>query len=179
MIMRWLKRLFGTTSEDSKVGSLAQEDDRLPRFEAFLAARLQQLRPDVLKVFQELFAARTGEDTKSVNIEVFDDAAPFSFRMFEVDPDNIWCSSPEYIQAANRVFDAMVPIMSELEMDPFWIWEEDPKWGRQVALEQPLDALDVPGILMPWFRGLVSEARGASCLVVTASVHDLTMPQEL
>jgi len=48
-----------------------------------------------------------------------------------------------------------------------------------MALEQPLDKLNIQKIVLPWFKKILSETRGDFSYPITASVHDVTMPVEI
>lgn len=175
----WLKSIFGSGQQKQPVTKSEPDDNLLERFEAFLAERMQEFRPSVHDAFITLFKANLTDDIKGLHIEIFMDDPAFSFRLFSQSKDDVWTGEPAPVQAMNETIDRLWPIVTEDELDQYTIWEDDPKWGRQVALEQPLDKLSIPQIVIPWFKKIVSETRGDFSRPVTASVHDITMPEEL
>lgn len=175
----WLKSIFGSGQQNHSEVKSEPDNDFLERFEAFLAERMQEFRPSVHDAFAALFKANLTDDIKGLHIEIFLDDPAFSFRLFSQGKDDVWADEPAPVQELNNTIDWLWPIVTEDELDQYTIWEDDPKWGRQVALEQPLDKLSIPQVVIPWFKKIVSETRGDFSRPVTASVHDITMPEEL
>lgn len=142
-------------------------------FEKFLADRMREFREPVRAQFATFFRATAPQHVCKLHIEVHTDTDGFDFHLFEFDEHNA-----EVISANIRLFNSNIkavwPIIQPEEMNRFWIWEIDPTWGRQVALEQPIDNIDLPQIVMPWFRGILLETRGDCRCEVTLALHDVT-----
>jgi hypothetical protein len=175
----WFKSLFARRKTENSQANTAQDNELLEQFEVLLAARMEEFYPEVRDAFASLLSSGIPDSIKGLHIEVFLDDPAFSFRLFSVGKTDVWADEPEAVQEFNETMDRIWPIVSEDELDQYTIWEDDPKWGRQVALEQPLDKLNVPGIVLPWFKKIVSETRGNFSHPITASVHDITLPEEL
>ena len=157
-MLNWLKSILGwNTDNKAPPTTLNEENDLLEAFEVFLATRLQKFRPSVCDAFANLFDQELPEGTNGIHIEVFLDDPGFSFRVFGKGNDNTWADEPEAIQQFNSTIDALWPIVTEDELDDFTVWENDPKWGRQVALEQPTDKLNLPELVLPWFKDMICE----------------------
>lgn len=158
---------------------MTPDRDLLEQFELLLAERMEKYYPEVRAAFGTLLAADFPDTIRGLHIEVFLDDPAFSFRLFSKGQKHVWADEPKPIKDLNKTVDRFWPIVTEDELDQYTIWEDDPKWGRQVALEQPLGKLNVPGIVLPWFKKIVSETRGDFSHPITASVHDITLPEEL
>lgn len=91
------------------------------------------------------------------------------------------CQTPEYPALAhfNSQIDALLPFVTEAEIATYTIWEHDPEFGRQVALTQPLDRLDIQGIAIPWLKGIVSETREHFRHKIMTGIHDPTIGEPL
>ncbi|WP_122073976.1 hypothetical protein [Pseudophaeobacter sp. EL27] len=178
-MIKWGKFLFRKLGTANSSTDTVQDSDLLEQFEVFLADRMTKFYPDVRDAFAALLDADFSESIKGLHIEVFLDDPAFSFQLFSQGKNDVWADQPEPVRELNETIDRLWPIMTDDELDQYTIWEDDPKWGRQVALEQPLDKLNVPRIVFPWFKKIVSETRGDFSHPITASVHDITSPEEL
>lgn len=178
-MIEWIKSLFGKRRTENSSTGMAQDGDLLEQFEVFLANRMEEFYPDVRDAFAELMDTDFPDSIKGLHIEVFRDAPAFSFRLFGKGRNEVWVDEPEPVKKLNDAIDRLWPIVTEDELDQYTIWEDDPKWGRQVALEQPLDKLNVPRIVFPWLKKIVSETRREFPHPITASLHDMTLPKEL
>lgn len=178
-MIEWVKSLFGKRKTENSTTDTAQDSELLEQFKVFLADRMEEFYPDVRDAFATLLDAGFPDGIKGLHIEVFLDDPAFSFRLFSKGKNDVWADEPEAVKEFNDTIDRIWPIVTEDELDKYTIWEDDPKWGRQVALEQPLDKLNVSRIVFPWFKKIVSETRGDFSHPITASVHDITLPQEL
>lgn len=156
-----------------------RDGDLLEQYEVFLSDRMEKLRPKVRAAFATLLDADFPDGIKRLHIEVFLDDPAFSFRLFSEVKDEFLSNEPEPVKEFNDTIDRFGPIVTQDEMDQYTIWEDDPKWGRQVALEQPTDELDLPKIILPWFKKIVAETRGEFPFPITAAVHDITLPEKL
>lgn len=178
-MIEWVKSLFGKRKPETARTGTAQDSDLLGQFKVFLNERMEEFYPDVRDAFATLLDADFPDSTKGLHIEVFLDEPAFSFRLFSKGKNDVWAEEPEAVKEFNDTIDRVWPIVTQDELDQYTIWEDDPKWGRQVALEQPLDKLNVPRIVLPWFKKVVSDSRGKFSYPITASVHDFTLPEEL
>lgn len=178
-MIEWVKSLFGKRKTEKSSTDTAQDSVLLKQFQVFLADRMDEFYPDVRDAFATLLDAGFPDSIKGLHIEVFLDDPAFSFRLFSKGKNDVWADEPEAVKELNETIDRIWPIVTEDELDQYTVWEDDPKWGRRVALEQPLDKLNVPGIVFPWFKKIVSETRGDFSYPITASVHDITLPEEL
>ncbi|MEM8697022.1 MAG: hypothetical protein AAGE05_13465 [Pseudomonadota bacterium] len=145
----------------------------IEEFELFLTGRMREFREPVRTEFAALFDAIALQNDGRLHIEVYTDSDGFDFHLCQFDEKNMEIKNA-HIHLFNNNIRAIWPIVQPEEMDRFWIWEEDPKWGRQVALEQPIDNIDLAQIVIPWFRGIVLETRGHCRDEVTLALHDLT-----
>lgn len=178
-MIEWVKSLFGKRRTENSSTDAEQDSDLLEQFEVFLADRMEKLFPDVRDAFATLLDTDFPDSIKGLHIEVFLDDPAFSFQLFSKGKNDIWANGPEPVKKLNATIDRIWPIVTKDELDQYTIWEDDPKWGRQEALEQPLDKLNVPRIVFPWFKKIVSETRGRFSHPITASIHDITLPEEL
>ena len=176
---KWTKSFFKKRRTEISSSNMGQDSDLLGQFELFLADRMKEFFPNVKDAFANLLAADLPDSVKGLHIEVFLDVPAFSFRIFGKENSDVWAGEPEPVKEFNNAIERLWPIVTQDELDQYTIWEDDPKWGRQVALEQPLDELNVPGIVLPWFKKMVSETKGNFTQSITASVHDITLPEEL
>lgn len=96
-----------------------------------------------------------------------------------MDAQNSQTATPSEIEEFNVQLETLWPIMTQDELDQFTVWEDDPKWGRQVALKQPIDELNIPKLVLPWLKEIVAEVRGNFAKRITANVHDITLDEEL
>ncbi|MDV4144718.1 hypothetical protein [Shimia sp. FJ5] len=175
----WVKSLFGKRKTEISSTDTVEDDELLKQFKVVLANRMDEFYPEVRDAFATLLDADLPDSIKGLHIEVFLDDPAFSFRLFSKGKNDVWSDDPEAVEKFNDTINRIWPIVTEDELDQYTIWEDDPKWGRQVALEQPLDKLNVPRIVFPWFKKIVSETRGDFSHPITASVHDITLPEEL
>lgn len=178
-MIKWIKSLLGKRKTGEYLTASTQDNDLLEQFEVLLGDRMKNRYPAVREAFSILLDADFPDSIKGLHIEVFIDDPGFSFRLFSKGKTDVWDDEPEPVAQLNDTIDSLWPIVTEDEMDQYMIWEDDPKWGRQVALEQPLDKLNVHRIVLPWFKKIVSETRGGFPHPITASIHDLTLPEEL
>lgn len=178
-MINWLKSLFGKRDRDNLSTATANGNELLEQFEVFLVERMNTFYPSVRDAFSILLAADFSDNIKSLHIEVFLDDPGFSFRLFSQGNNDVWAEEPTSILELNDTIDRLWPIVTEDELDQYTIWEDDPKWGRQVALEQPIDNLDIPRIVIPWFKKIVLETKGDFSRPITVSIHDITVPEEL
>jgi hypothetical protein len=156
-----------------------QYSELCERFQIFLADRMNNFYPSVRDAFGKLLETDFPTSIQGLHIEIFIDDPAFSFTLFGQGRDDVWTDDCEQIQAFNNAIDRIWPIVTQDELDQYIIWEDDPRWGRQVALDQPLDTLNISGIVFPWFRKIVSEAKGDCSLPITIGVHDMGSPEEL
>ena len=175
----WIKSLFRKRRIENSSTNKSQDPELLKLFEVFLADRMEEFYPDVRNAFATLLDARFPDGFKGLHIEVFLDDPAFSFRLFGQGKNDVWTDELEAVEIFNDTICRLWPIVTQDELDQYTIWEDDPKWGRQVALEQPLDKLDVQRIVLPWFKKIVSETRGDFSYPITTSVHDISMPVEI
>lgn len=175
----WAKRFFRSRRTENRSTTTGQDSDLLERFEIFLADRMNKFYPSVRDAFTKLLDADFPDNVEGLHIEVFIDDPAFSFRLFGQGKKDVWADEPIPVRELNDTINRLWPIVTQDELDQYMIWEDDPKWGRQVALEQPLDKLNVADIIIPWFKKIVSETRGEFSHPITASVHDITFPEEL
>ncbi|MCK0095558.1 hypothetical protein MWU60_08235 [Yoonia sp. F2084L] len=178
-MIEWIKSLFGKRRAENSSTDMAQDGDLLKQFEVFLANRMEEYYPDVRDAFAKLLDTDFPDSIKGLHIEVFLDDPAFSFRLFSKGKNEVWVNEPEPVKELNDTVDRLWPIVTEDELDQYTIWEDDPKWGRQVALEQPLDKLNVSRIVFPWLKKIVSETKRDFSHPITASIHDITLPKEL
>lgn len=178
-MIKWIKSLLGKRKAGEYSAASTQDSDLLEQFEVFLGDRMKKLYPDVREAFAILLGADFPDSIKGLHIEVFLDDPGFSFRLFSTGKIDVWEDEPEPVTQFNDTIDSLWPIVTEDEMDQYLIWEDGPKWERQAALEQPVDKLNVHRIALPWFKKIVSETRGNFPHPITASIHDLTPPEEL
>lgn len=178
-MIKWVKSIFGKRKTENAPTDTAQNSDLLGQFKVFLSERLEEFYPDVREAFAKLLSADFPDDIKGLHIEVFLDEPAFSFRLFSKGKSDILANEPEAVKVFNDTIDRVWPIVTQDELDQYIIWEDDPKWGRQEALEQPLDKLSFPRIVLPWLKKVVSDSRGKFSHPITASVHDFTLPEEL
>ena len=147
--------------------------DLIAKFEVFLKERMREFREPVQAAFAAFFEAATlGRDAR-IHVEVFTEGEGFDFHLFQYDSNGSELTSEPILLFNDRI-EALWPMVQSEEMDSFWVWEDDPKWGRQVALHQPIDSVDLLQIVAPWFRSIVLEARGDRECNVTLALHDLT-----
>lgn len=178
-MIEWLKSLFRRRRTENQPADAAQESDMLKRFEGFLSGRMNAVYPSVRDRFDTLLNADLADRIHGLHIVVYLDDPAFSFRLFSQGENDFWENGPEQVRAMNDSIEALWPIVTRDELDQYTIWEDDPEWGRQVALEQPLDNLDIAGLVIPWFRKIVAETRADFPHPITVSVHDMTRPEEL
>ncbi|MGI2035214.1 hypothetical protein ACRQ1B_22790 [Rhizobium panacihumi] len=177
--IEWLKSGFSERRMENMSNDTTQDSDLLERFQVFLADRMNSFYLSVRDAFARLLKTEFPTNIKGLHIEVFIDDPAFSFRLFSQGQDDVWTDDCEQIKALNDTIGRIWPIVTQDELDQYIIWEDDPKWGRQVALEQPLDTLNISGIVFPWLRKIVSEAKGDCSLPITIGVHDMGSPEEL
>lgn len=177
--IEWLKSGFSERRMENMSNDTTQDSDLLERFQVFLADRMNSFYLSVRDAFARLLETEFPTNIKGLHIEVFIDDPAFSFRLFSQGQDDVWTDDCEQIKALNDTIGRIWPIVTQDELDQYIIWEDDPKWGRQVALEQPLDTLNISGIVFPWLRKIVSEAKGDRSLPITIGVHDMGSPEEL
>jgi len=175
----WIKSFFRKRRSESSSTNTTQDIELLKLFEVFLADRMEEFYPHVRNAFATLLDACFPDGFKGLHIEVFRDDPAFSFRLFGQGKNDVWTNEPEAVEIFNDTISRLWPIVTQDELDQYTIWEDDPQWGRQVALEQPLDKLNIQKIVLPWFKKIVSETRGDFSYPITASVHDETMPVEI
>lgn len=153
--------------------------DLLERFQVFLTDRVDTVYPSVRDAFATLLESEFPDCIKGLHIEVSIDGPAFSFRLFSQGQDDVWADESEQVRELNGTIDRIWPIVTQKELDQYMIWEDDPKWGRQVALDQPLDKLNIPGIVFPWLRKIVAESKGDFSLPITIGVQDTASPEKL
>jgi hypothetical protein len=178
IMMRWLKSLF---SRDAKAPQ-TQEDQEHPLlagYTALLTRRLREFHGPVSRAFAEFFASKVPDSFDILHIEIFVEEPAFSVRVFSMDKTHCQTPEPPVLQHLNKQIAALWPLLTEDEVDQFMIWEDDPKWGRQVALSQPIDAMDFHKLVIPWLRDIVSETKDSFDRKITANVHDMTAAEEL
>jgi len=178
-MIQWLKSLFAKSDRAAPPTGSGQEAELLIAFEDFLTDRMNAFFPAVRDAFSDMFKTGLPDAAQRLHIEIFLDDPAFSFRVFAFDAANMSSDAPEPVQALNDTIDQLWPIVTNTEMDRYLIWETDPKWGRQVALQQPLDDLNLSKFVFPWFQKIVSETRGDFRRPITASIHDITPAQAL
>jgi hypothetical protein len=171
----WIKSVFGKPRAENS----EKDGELLKQFELLLVDRMEKFYPEVKAAFSTLIEADFPSSTKGLHFEVFLDDPAFSFRLFSKGKTDVWADEPKPVQEFNNTIESYWPIVTQDELDQYMIWEDDPKWERQVALEQPLDKLNIPRIILPWLKKIVSETRGDFSQSITASVHDITSPEEL
>ncbi|UWR53212.1 hypothetical protein [Phaeobacter inhibens] len=175
----WLKSLLGKRNTENRSTGAAHDFNQLEQFEVFRAERMKRFHPSVSDAFAKLFEADFSDNIKGLHIEIFLDDPAFSFRLFSQGNNDVWADEPAPIKELNDTIDRLWPIVTEDELDEYMIWEDGPKGKPQVALEQPLDNLNIPRIVFPWFNKILSETRGSFPHPITASVHDIALPEEL
>ncbi|UWR64843.1 hypothetical protein K4L02_00995 [Phaeobacter inhibens] len=175
----WLKSLLGKRNTENRSTGAAHDFNQLEQFEVFRAERMKRCHPSVSDAFAKLFEADFSDNIKGLHIEIFLDDPAFSFRLFSQGNNDVWADEPAPIKELNDTIDRLWPIVTEDELDEYMIWEDGPKGKPQVALEQPLDNLNIPRIVFPWFNKILSETRGSFPHPITASVHDIALPEEL
>jgi hypothetical protein len=148
-------------------------------YKKLITNRLAEFRDPVGIALANLFQSEPSIEYDILHIEFFLDEPGFSFRAFSMDAHNSQTRTPSEIEAFNAEIQALWPIVAQDELDQFTVWEDDPKWGRQVALGQPTDELHIPKLVLPWLKGIVAEVRGDFAKKITANVHDITFDEEL
>lgn len=147
-------------------------------FDTFLRDRLETLAPQVRRVLDDVDPRSLPADADLLHIEIFEEPM-YEMRLFAFradgaeafgDPET-WAPSPA-LAAANAALDALQPIVSAEELDRFLRWEDDPKWGRQVTLEQPLDSYDAWTRLGPFLADVTEGLRQRFDGDFTAGMHD-------
>ena len=175
----WIKSFLSKRRTESSSTNTAQDIELLKLFEVFLADRMEEFYPLVRNAFATLLDACFPDGFKGLHIVVFLDDPAFSFRLFSQGKNDVWTNEPEAVEIFNDTISRLGLIETQGVLDQYTIWEDDPKWGRQMALEQPLDKLNMKKIVLPWFKKILSETRGDFSYPITASVHDVTMPVEI
>ena len=173
------KALRRKPSARERPPSDGENHDLLKKYEALVVNRMQGMRPRVQEAFAALFASVQPDNPGDIHIEIFLDEAAFSFRVFDKTKDDVWADEPEAVMHFNNTVDGFWPIVTDDEVMQFLVWEHDPEHGRIAAIEQPIDELNIPGIVLPWLREIVSETRGICSRKVTARVHDITSTEEM
>jgi hypothetical protein len=178
--MGWLKKLLnrGPSDETSATNSL-EKNALYIGYSKLLTKRLGEFRDPVGVAFAKLFQTEPSIEYAILHIEFFLDEPGFSFRAFSMDAQNCQTRTPTEIEAFNAEIQALWPIITQDELDKFTVWEDDPKWGRQVDLEQPTDALNIPKQVLPWIKGIMTEVKGDFAKKITVNVHDLTFDEGL
>ena len=149
--MEFFKRLLrmGRIVEISPTPNTSSDDNALRlAFDDFLTEKLAQVTRDIRNILSGLDPDVLPGDTDLLHIEIFEEPM-YEMRLFAFRSDGVeafadpetWSPSPA-LQEVNAALDALQPILTQEELDRFTIWEEDAEWGRQEALEQPLDAYD-------------------------------------
>lgn len=147
--MEFFKRLFGRgrVAENGRTPPKAAEPDpTCLAFDTFLAERLASLAPRVRRVLDDVDPRSLPADADLLHIEIFEEPM-YEMHLFAFRADGAEAfGDPETrapglaLAAANAGLDALQPIVTAEELERFTRWEDDPQWGRQVALVQPLDA---------------------------------------
>jgi len=148
-------------------------------YKNLLTKRLVEFRNPVGIAFANLLQTVPSTNYEILHIEVFLEEPAFRFRGFSMDAQNSQTATPSEIEEFNVQLETLWPIMTQDELDQFTVWEDDPKWGRQVALKQPIDELNIPKLVLPWLKEIVAEVRGNFAKRITANVHDITLDEEL
>lgn len=178
-MIKWIKSIFEKRKAENAPTDTAPNSELLEQFKVFLADRMDAFYPNVRDAFAKLLDADFPDDIKGFHIEVLLDEPAFSLRLFSKGENDFLGNEPDAVKEFNDTIDRLWPIVTQDELDQYTIWEDDPKWGRQEALEQPLDTLSFPRIVLPWLKKIVSESKGTCSRPITASVHDFTLPEEL
>lgn len=178
-MLGWLKDLFRRTLAPPMTDRPTEEDDLQRRFDALLCARMEAAYPALRGAFAALFQDDLPQTVKALQIAIFVDELPFSIRLFGLDEGGMLTDRAAPVATFNDRINQIWPIMSQAESDAFTIWEDDPTWGRQVALEQPLDGVDIPARVIPWLRKIVSQTKGGFARPVLVAVHDYGLPRPL
>ncbi len=175
----WLKKMLnrGPSSETSPANT-AVNNELYIGYKSLLIKRLAEFSDPVGIAFANLFQAEPSTNYEVLHIEVFLEEPAFWFRAFSMDAQNSQTPSPSEIIEFNVQLEMLWPIMTQDELDQFTVWEDDPKWGRQVALKQPIDELNIPKLVLPWLKKIVTELRGDFAKKITANVHDITLNEE-
>ncbi len=171
MIRKWITGVFWASISASDDGGIS-DSQIAERYAGFLESKLAAARPQLLEAFRALFSGAFPLDLQRLHFEIFEDEPGFGFGLFLLDAGNTEVFANELTNPFQAAVDGVWPLVTDSEMDQFMIWEDDPKWGRQHALDQPLDAFDVMHVARPWFRSIVSETKGSFAPDVTLGVHD-------
>jgi hypothetical protein len=176
--MDWLKKLLEIRSHDDRLPP--QDPEALRReFDSFLCARLDSLVPNLTAIFEGLEPATLPAEMTHLHIEVFDDVG-YELRLigFGADGTEFFETAPEdrkvtsALAQVNAALGAHQPFVTQEEMDRFTLWETDPKFGQQHALEQPLDDYDAWSRLGPFLAEVTKGLRLAFSGDFTTGFHD-------
>lgn len=184
----WLKSLFSNEAEaQSPSPEMPQNTASAPppesaehremreNYGALIKEKLSAVREPVSLAFSDLLKSDFPEHTQSLWIEVFTDGPGFYFTIYSMDEHNGQTHEPPAFEDFQKKIEALWPLITEEEHDKYIVWEEDPKWGRQHALDQPIDTLDLPKIVVPWFKSIVSDTRAETSPKIVINFHDASV----
>lgn len=175
----WLRSLLRNRATDGPPSGAKENNELRFQYEAFLLERLDVVTPSVRRAFLTLTTSDFPDKVERLHLEIFLDAPPFSLRLFGQDNAGVWADIAAPVKTFNDTIDRLWPIVTQDEMDAFMIWEDDPQWGRQVALEQPIDMVNVSSLVIPWLRKIAAETSADFRVKIAVSVHDFTLPEPL
>ena len=121
------------------------------RYAAALSQRMAERAAALRALFDGLDPASLPQGTVRLHLECWPDSPPFAITAFAM--DEAACDAAgdgAALEALNEGLQRLTPLFSEKEQDGFMLWEEDPKWGRVVAEDQPTDTLDLHALAAPW-----------------------------
>lgn len=171
--MTWLK------SKLEKFATHRRDQSIRRSFDQLLAIKLDAATPSVQTAFHDLINACPPEDLDHFHIEVFRDTPDFAFYVYAMAIDNRQLKDHaallEFQDKINRIW----PLFSSEERDAFTLWENDPKWGPQEALYQPLDNKNCVAAAKPWFIKILQIACEGRSMPFTFASHDGTPPEHI
>ena len=120
------------------------------RYAAALSERMAERAAALRALFDGLDPASLPQGTVRLCLECWPDSPPFAITAFAM--DEAACDLEDdtgALEALNEGLERLTPLISEEEQDGFMLWEEDPKWGRVLAEDQPTDMLDLLALAAP------------------------------
>lgn len=179
-MIEWIRSLCRRKAiEPSGLNGSSSEHELSTQFRQFLAQRMIEFRDPIHLAFSELLNSSLTEEVVSLHLEVFLDEPGFSINLFSYDKAMTEIGGQPAVDRFNTKLKSLWPIIAQDEFDKFMIWETDPKWDRQIALVQPADELDIPAMVIPWLKEIVSSSRGNFVKKISVAVHDFPIEDVL
>ena len=174
--MDWVRRLRKWIGALGRTRPAIPDETSAIRFTEILADRLNSFVPALALHYRTMVVAGLDARVSTLHFEYSRDAYCPDFVLFAYDKAKSQIHDDPDVDAFNAKARTLFPFLSHEEVDAFIVWEDDPKWGKQEAMLQPLDSLDHSGVLICFTKDIIAQSKVHFDGPVLFSIHDSAPP---